>query len=101
MPNTYGQPGRGGRAWRRTRAAVLRRDRHRCQLRLPGICIGHATEVDHIVNVTSLGIRRCDAVDPQDCQAVCQPCHAEKTKQERLAGKRRRKVAAAKHPGLI
>ena len=97
--STYGQG--GSNAWRRTRLAVLRRDKHRCQLQYPGICIGHATEVDHITNIAATHTRRRDAINPSHCQAVCRPCHAEKTKQECRAGKRRRKAEPVKHPGLI
>ncbi|MEU5721582.1 hypothetical protein ABZ783_07145 [Micromonospora sp. NPDC047738] len=35
------------RAWRRTRAQVLARDGHRCQLKLPG-CTTVATHVHHV-----------------------------------------------------
>lgn len=97
MPDTYGQG--GSTAWRKTRQAVLERDKYRCQLRYDG-CLGHATECDHTINLASVGTPRRDAINPDDCQAVCRPCHAEKTKQERRAGKRRPKPAP-KHPGLL
>ena len=35
------------RRWKRTRALVLARDKHECQLQWPG-CTGRATHVDHI-----------------------------------------------------
>ena len=35
------------RAWRRTRAAVLQRDGHRCRLRFDGVCTTRATHVHH------------------------------------------------------
>jgi hypothetical protein len=40
--------GRGStREWRRVRRLVLERDRWRCQLQLPEVCEGRATQVHH------------------------------------------------------
>lgn len=43
-----GWQGGSTRAWRKTRARVLDRDGHACQLRLPG-CTGQATHVHHVI----------------------------------------------------
>lgn len=42
------------RAWRRTRALVLARDGHRCQLRLQG-CTGQATQAHHVLGRSVTG----------------------------------------------
>jgi 5-methylcytosine-specific restriction endonuclease McrA len=55
-------------AWRRTRAAVLARDQHRCQLRLAG-CTTRATEVHH------RGARALSGDDPAGLMAVCRHCN--------------------------
>jgi len=55
------------RAWRRTRRAVLERDRYRCQLQLPG-CTGRAT-VAHHVKGKAMGD------DPKDLLAACSNCN--------------------------
>jgi 5-methylcytosine-specific restriction endonuclease McrA len=57
------------RAWRRVRAAVLVRDGHRCQLRLPEVCTGRATHVHH-----TLG-RAVTGDDPAHLVASCGPCN--------------------------
>ncbi|GLE59550.1 hypothetical protein NJBCHELONAE_48630 [Mycobacteroides chelonae] len=92
----YGQG--GSRAWRRVRTKVLERDSHHCQLNYPG-CTGRATQVDHKTNLAALGIPRNDprALNPDDCQAVCEWCHTEKTRRERaprVAEANRRRAAA-------
>jgi hypothetical protein len=55
-------------AWRRARLACLRRTRWRCEIRLEGICIGAASEVDHIDGIAN---------DPHHrrIRAACEPCH--------------------------
>lgn len=104
----YGQGGSG--AWRRVRASVLRRDGYRCRLRIAGICTDLATQVDHRVNLATLGIPRNHprALDPANLQAVCAECHAYKTERERikaLAASNRARAAARRarrqqpHPG--
>lgn len=57
------------RAWRRVRAAVLIRDGHRCQLRVPGVCTTRATQVHHTVG------REVSGDDPAHLVAACQPCN--------------------------
>lgn len=66
--------------WAARRRAVLQRDGHTCRLRLAGVCIGLATEVDHIVNVPDHEL--------PNLQAVCTPCHERKTAAEAAAGRR-------------
>ena len=59
--------------WSKRRAEALARDAHRCQLRIPGICKGIATEVDHI---RPRALPSGD--DPDDfanLRSVCHPCH--------------------------
>ncbi|WNM74172.1 HNH endonuclease [Mycobacterium Phage Nergal] len=107
----YGQG--GSRALRRFNAFILARDGHRCQLGVLGVCIGHATQVDHKRNLASLGIPRNHpaAMDPHNAQAACEPCHEWKSERERikaLAAANKARAAARrarlsrpveKHPG--
>jgi 5-methylcytosine-specific restriction protein A len=77
-------PAYGTAAWKRARAACLRRANWRCELALPGICAGTATEADHILGL---------AADPQHTalRAVCSPCHRARTAQQGNASGRRRR----------
>ena len=59
-----------GAAWRKVRTAVLERDGHACQLRLPG-CTAGATTVDHILERDRGGTN-----DPGNLRASCVPCNA-------------------------
>ncbi|WP_267890555.1 HNH endonuclease [Mycobacteroides salmoniphilum] len=104
----FGQGGSG--AWRRVRASVLRRDGYRCRLRIAGIRTDMATQVDHKINLATLGLSRNDrrALDPTNLQAVCAVCHSYKTERERikaLAASNRSRAAARRarrqqpHPG--
>lgn len=70
--------GRGGRPWRRIRAAILLRDNYTCQA--CGL-ITPKLEVDHIVN-------RAQGGSDDDCnlQALCIPCHKLKTAAESAQG---------------
>ena len=65
------------RQWRKLRAQVLLRDGFRCQ-----VC-GRAgkMEVDHIVPMEKGG----HPTDPDGLQAICVPCHIDKTRGERGA----------------
>ena len=54
-------------AWRKLRAEILRRDGHRCQIRLPG-CTTVATEVDHIYG-------KVHGDDPTGLRAACSWCN--------------------------
>ena len=69
--------GRGGRPWRRKRAAILVRDNYTC--RVCGM-ITKDLEVDHIVNVAQGGTD-----DDENLQAICIPCHKVKTARESSA----------------
>lgn len=55
-------------AWRNTRRAVLNRDGHRCQLRLPG-CTTNATHVHHTQG------REATGDDLAHLVAACQHCN--------------------------
>lgn len=83
--------------WPALRLLVLRRDRHICRLRIAGICITQATEVDHIV--------AGDDHSTRNLQAVCSACHARKSALEGVAAQQaerdRKKRPAEKHPGSI
>lgn len=72
--------GRGGRPWRRIRDRILLRDQYTCR------ACGHVTkdlEVDHIINVAEGG-----SDDDSNLQALCVPCHQEKTATEAARGRR-------------
>lgn len=62
---------------KRRRLRVLGRAGYRCEVRYPDICIGTATEADHVVAL-SLGGTDSDF----NMQAVCTPCHRRKTSRE-------------------
>lgn len=97
---TWGQGSTRGN--RKARATALERDNWTCQLRYPG-CTGQASIADHIVNIASRGVRRADALDPDDLQAVCPHCHQIKTQREAGTGKAKRKartrLPTTPHPG--
>ena len=57
------------RQWRRTRAAVLARDRYLCQLKLDG-CTTRATQVHHVAGRAATGDD-----DPTTLVASCQFCN--------------------------
>lgn len=57
-------------AWRRTRAAILARDGHRCRLRLEG-CTARATTAHHTLDRGAVGD------DPRHLVAACDPCNQE------------------------
>jgi len=73
-----------GSAWVKLRATVLQRDMFLCQ---PCLRVGRPTparEVDHIKPKAQDG-----EDDPDNLQAICKPCHGEKTRRENIerAGK--------------
>lgn len=74
------------------RPAVLRRDHHQCRLRYEDICIGVATEVDHI--------ERGDDHSMGNLQAACQPCHGRKSSQEGDQARPRLNRPPETHPAL-
>lgn len=55
--------------WRKVRAAVLLRDNYRCQLRVPRVCEGTATQVHHLVG------RDISGDDPKYLASSCAPCN--------------------------
>ncbi|UZE12777.1 HNH endonuclease [Pseudomonas sp. B21-053] len=69
--------GRGGRPWRRRRAAILLRDQYTCKV--CGVTTNQL-EVDHIVNLAQGGSDNDD-----NLQAMCTPCHKAKTAREATA----------------
>lgn len=71
--------------WASTRKQVLERDAHQCQLRYPGICIGTAREVDHIIQPAAGGTEELE-----NLRAVCRPCHARRTGRQGALAKQRR-----------
>lgn len=90
-----------GKEYFRNRALVMKRDGRQCQIRTPGLCIGTATDCDHIG----------DRLDhrPENMRAACNPCHLERSGRQggQAAGKARKARAAARfrqsepHPGVI
>lgn len=83
----------GTAQWKRVRLEALDRDGYQCQIEGPA-CTGHATQVDHIVNVAAGGA----LYDLNNLQSACAPCNARKAQQESVASRtatRRR----ARHPG--
>ena len=59
-------------AWRRARLKAMRRANWRCEIRIAGVCIGAATQVDH---VSGLDNDR----NHLNLRAACAPCHAKVT----------------------
>jgi 5-methylcytosine-specific restriction protein A len=72
-------------SWLVIRKQVLERDGYQCQLRFAGICIGEATEADHIIQPGSGGTD-----DLWNLRAVCRPCHARRTGRQGAIAKQRR-----------
>lgn len=66
-----------------------------CELRIDGVCVGTASEVDHI--------NRGDDHSRSNLRAVCRRCHAKKSSAEGHARKRElralRKRPQERHPG--
>ena len=54
--------------YKRKRLACLRRANWHCEIRIPGVCIGAASQADHIDGI---------AADPHHnhLRAACVPCH--------------------------
>lgn len=76
--------GRGGRPWRRLRAAVLERDQHLCQPCKRAGKAAPAGEVDHIIPEAEGGLTVA-----RNLEAICHPCHQDKTHQEALRARQR------------
>jgi 5-methylcytosine-specific restriction protein A len=66
-----------GAAYRRKRDECMRLANWRCQVMLPGICIGAASQCDHIVAVADGG-----GHELTNLRAVCDPCHKARTAQQ-------------------
>lgn len=83
-------PAYGTAAWRNARDACLRRANWRCEIRIPNVCIGAATEADHIDRLAN---------DPEHkrLRAACTPCHRAVTAQQG-GGARGRQAAADPAP---
>jgi len=64
--------------WKRTRLAILERDRFRCTIGLPK-CKGVATAVDHIVPLAFGGQK----YDPSNLRASCSSCNSARSNQLR------------------
>ncbi|WP_082966820.1 HNH endonuclease [Mycobacterium sp. 852002-51163_SCH5372311] len=97
-PRTASSKVTSTRAWKRLRRQVLERDRYQCQTRGP-YCTGHATQVDHIINTAAGG----PPLDPNNCQAICQPCNTRKASAEGAAARAQRKAQRPTplHPGIL
>jgi 5-methylcytosine-specific restriction protein A len=55
-------------------------------LAIPNVCVGRATEVDHIIQPEAGGTS-----DLGNLRAVCGPCHRRRTGQQGAAAKQRRR----------
>lgn len=71
-----------GYQWKKLREKVLIRDGYLCQKCLASDIITLATDVDHIVNK-----KRGGSDQMSNLESLCNPCHKEKTKKERLHGR--------------
>lgn len=81
--------------WHAIRMPVLRDAGFVCELRYEGVCVGTASEVDHI--------NRGDDHSRSNLRAACWRCHAKKSSMEGHARKRElrelRKRKQERHPG--
>jgi 5-methylcytosine-specific restriction protein A len=74
-----------GPEWDRLRAKVLERDKELCQPCARAGRTTMATEVDHITpkaKAARLGWSDARTNHPDNCQAICSPCHKRKTTEE-------------------
>ena len=69
-----------GSAWMATRARILARDCGLCQVCKLAGRVSVARDVDHVRELADGG-----ADDDGNLQAICGPCHAEKTRRAMLA----------------
>lgn len=75
--------------WPQRRRLVLERDQYTCRIRTPGICVGRATDADHVIAGDDHGV--------EALQAACGPCHRRKSAEGGTAAQARRR-AATKRP---
>jgi 5-methylcytosine-specific restriction protein A len=73
-----------GGSWQVIRKKVLERDGYQCQLRYADICVGRASECDHIVQPEAGGSN-----DLANLRAVCVRCHARRTGRQGALAKQR------------
>jgi 5-methylcytosine-specific restriction enzyme A len=73
-----------GFGWQVIRKQVLVRDGYQCQLRYADICVGRASQVDHIVQPEAGGTN-----DLSNLRAVCVKCHRRRTGQQGALAKQR------------
>ena len=90
---------------------VFERDEGQCQLRYPGLCIGTASEIDHVMSVAQLGPDHPYLNTAPNCRCACVPCHRHRSEQQKLEGIQRKATArrdrlrlpdhrsTARHPG--
>jgi len=69
---TYSDP-----EYQRNRRTCLENARHRCEIRIEGVCTHRATQVDHIIPVSQGGTHAL-----ANLRASCQPCHRKVTAQQ-------------------
>ena len=89
--NAYSYKG----GWQATAKRVLERDHHECQLR-HDICIGKATEADHIIQPEAGGTD-----DLENLRAVCRPCHARRTGRQGALAKQRPRSGGNDTPNIL
>jgi 5-methylcytosine-specific restriction enzyme A len=73
-----------GSDWQAVRKKVLERDGYQCQLRYADICVGRASQVDHIVQPEAGGTNALE-----NLRAVCRRCHARRTGRQGALAKQR------------
>mgnify|MGYP000694615216 CR=1 FL=1 len=79
-PARAGTTARGyGWQWQQLRLTILRRDLYQCQACKLAGRITPARDVDHVINKAAGGTD-----DPGNLQALCKPCHDEKTERETI-----------------
>jgi 5-methylcytosine-specific restriction protein A len=71
--------------WQQRARRVLVRDGYLCRLRYADICLGKASQVDHIVQPEAGGTN-----DLANLRAVCRRCHARRTGRQGALAKQRK-----------
>lgn len=79
-PQDRQNPGYSTPEYKRKRLACLKRANWRCEIQVPGVCIGAASQADHIHGI---------AQDPHHnaLRAACDPCHKHTTARQGSKGK--------------